>query len=117
MTLTCRLHAHRKSLEKPAGDWFVLDRARGRDDWIAYAVGIDSTGILRHIEILECLDNYDQIRAPNWRAQFRGKKRGSKFEDVPILSGATLSSEQIIAGVRRTLSTVALALQPSIEHY
>src|ERR1700722_964564 len=38
------------------GGWFILDQVRGRDDWITYAIGINGDGVVRHIEVLECLD-------------------------------------------------------------
>jgi len=101
-----------KAWQSNTGDWFVVDQVRGKDDWITYAVGVDAKGVVRHIEVLECLDNYDGITAPTWRAQFYGKRHGSHFDDVQTISGATLSSEQLIAGVKRVLSTLALAVEP-----
>ncbi len=93
------------------GGWFIIDQVRGKDDWISYAIGIDAKGVVRRLEILECLDNWDGITIPAWRAQFYGKRRGSRFDDIQIISGATLSSAQMTAGVKRILSTVALVLQ------
>ena len=94
-------------------EWFIIDQVRGKDDWISYAIGIDSKGVIRHIEILECLENYDGITIPAWRAQFYGKKHRRQFDDIQIISGATLSSGQMAAGVKRILSTLALVLAPS----
>lgn len=94
------------------GGWFILDQVRGKDDWITYAVAIGPDGGVRQIEILECLDNYDGITMPAWRGQFYGRARGSGFEDIEMISGATLSSGQMIAGIKRVLSTVALVLEP-----
>ncbi len=50
------------------GGWFIIDQVRGRDDWISYAVGIDAGGVVRQVEIIECLENYDGITIPQWRA-------------------------------------------------
>ena len=101
-----------KAWKVSTGGWFVVDQVRGRDDWISYAIGISPEGKVKHIEILECLDKYDGITLPEWRAQFYGKHHGSKFDDIQIISGATLSSSQMAAGVRRIMSTYALVLDP-----
>jgi hypothetical protein len=101
-----------KAWRSNTGGWFILDQVRGKDDWITYAVGVDAKGTVQHIEVLECLDNYDGIKSPTWRAQFYGKRHGSNFEDIQTISGATLSSEQLTAGVKRVLSTLTLVLEP-----
>ena len=93
------------------GGWFIIDQVRGKDDWISYAIGIDAKGVVKRLEILECLDNWDGITIPAWRAQFYGKRRGARFDDIQIISGATLSSTQMTAGVKRILSTLALVLR------
>jgi hypothetical protein len=101
-----------KAWRVSSGGWFIIDQVRGRDDWITYAIGISPEGAVKHIEILECLDKYDGITIPEWRAQFYGKRHGAKFDDIQIISGATLSSSQMAAGVKRILSTYALVLNP-----
>jgi len=101
-----------KAWRVSTGGWFVIDQVRGKDDWISYAISIDEKGTVRRIEILECLENWDGITLPEWRAQFYGKKRGAPFNDVAIISGATLSCGQMTAGVKRMLSTHALVLLP-----
>ena len=101
-----------KAWKASTGGWFILDQVRGRDDWITYAVGIDASGAVKTIQILECLEKYDGITDPQWRGQFIGKRRGSRFDDIEIITGSTLSSGQIAAGVRRVLSTYALVLNP-----
>jgi hypothetical protein len=101
-----------KAWRVSTGGWFILDQVRGRDDWITYAIGIGANGAVKHIEVLECLDKYDGITQPEWRAQFYGKQHGNKFDDIEIISGSTLSSSQMAAGVKRILSTYALVLNP-----
>lgn len=101
-----------KAWRASTGGWFILDQVRGRDDWISYAVAIDAAGAVKGVEILECLEKYDGITDPQWRGQFTGKKRGTSFDDVQIITGSTLSSGQIMAGVKRLLSTYALVLAP-----
>ncbi len=102
-----------KAWKASAGGWFVLDQVRGQDDWITYAIAIDDKGGVQRIEILECLENYDGIGRPGWRSQFYGKRHGAGFDNVATISGATLSSGQMKAGVKRILSTYALVLAPS----
>ncbi len=102
-----------KAWKVSTGGWFIVDQVRGRDDWISYAIGISPQGAVQHIEVLECLDKYDGITKPEWRAQFYGKHHGAKFDDIEIISGSTLSSSQMAAGVKRVLSTYALVLNPS----
>lgn len=104
-----------KAWRVSTGGWFIIDQVRGRDDWITYAIGISAEGAVKHIEILECLDKYDGITIPEWRAQFYGKRHGAKFDDIQIISGATLSSSQMAAGVKRILSTYALVLNPPTD--
>lgn len=101
-----------KAWKVSTGGWFILDQVRGRDDWITYAVGIGANGAVQHLEVLECLDKYDGITTPEWRAQFYGKHHGAKFDDIEIISGSTLSSSQMAAGVKRLMSTYALVLDP-----
>ncbi len=99
-----------KAWRVSTGDWFIIDQVRGKDDWISYAVAITEAGIVKRVEILECLENYAGITIPDWRAQFYGKKHGSRFDDIGMISGATLSSGQMLSGVKRLLSTHTLVL-------
>ena len=54
----------------------------------------------------------DGITQPEWLAQFYGRRHGNKFDDIQIISGSTLSSSQLAAGVKRIMSTLALVLDP-----
>jgi hypothetical protein len=99
----------------PTGEWFVLDQVPGKDNWVTYAVGIDAQGRVRQIEVLECEDNYDGITNAAWRSYFRGQVRKFNISRIPIISGSTLSSENMAVGVRRVLATVALVLNPSVS--
>lgn len=102
-----------KAWRVSTGGWFIIDQVRGKDDWISYAVSITPAGAVDRVEILECLEKYDGITIPDWRAQFYGKKRGASFDNIGMISGSTLSSSQMLSGVKRILSTVALVLAPS----
>lgn len=104
-----------KAWRSSNGDWLVLDQVIGRNDWITYAVGIAADGRIKQIEIIECLADWDGITNPAWRAIFRGLARKYPLNMVPVISGSTQSSEQVVAGARRILSTVALVLEPSYQ--
>lgn len=101
-----------KAWRAPNGGWFIVDQVRGKDDWVSYAIAIDEKGSVRAIEILECLEEWDGITNAGWRRQFHTKTRRFDPSGIHTISGATLSSEQMIGGVRRILSTVALVLAP-----
>lgn len=96
------------------GGWFIADQVVGKHEFIPIALGLDQTGAVKDVEILEYREAYgDQVRDPQWRAQFNGRRSGSKLtltEEIQNISGATLSSKHITDGVRRLLTTYALAI-------
>lgn len=98
------------------GGWFIADEVVGKHEFIPIAVGLDASGGVKDIEILEYREAYgDQVRNPKWRAQFTGKRNGARLsltEDIQNISGATLSSKHITDGVRRLLATYAVAIAP-----
>ncbi len=104
------------------GGWFIIDQVRGKDDWVSYAVGLDETGAVTGIEILECWEQYNQIRHPAWRDQFTGARHGEfagtrygKIRDdskVQSITGTTLSAVHITEGVTRLLATFAVIIAP-----
>lgn len=98
------------------GGWFIADEVVGKHEFIPIALGLDASGTVKDIEILEYREAYgDGVRNPNWRAQFTGKRNGAKLtltDDIQNISGATLSSKHITDGVRRLLATYALAIAP-----
>tara|TARA_R110000868_G_scaffold241291_11_gene495874 strand:+ start:98 stop:619 length:522 start_codon:yes stop_codon:yes gene_type:complete len=106
---------HIKVWEVSTGGWFFIDQVAGRDDWITYAVALDEDGVVKGIEILECLERWNQVRHADWRAQFVGKRRGtlSLEGDILNISGTTLSVSHITEGVRRVLVTHGLFVTPS----
>ena len=87
---------------------YVLDRVIGKHLYIDYAVTLDSSGKVQRVDILQYREAYGgQVRDPSWLAQFVGKGRNSTLEvgsDIRNISGATLSSEHITAGVKRILA-------------
>lgn len=97
-----------------SGGWFFVDEVVGKHDFIPIALGIDSKGKVKGVEVLEYREAYgDQVRNPDWRAQFAGKTRDAKLQltkDIENISGATLSCRHITDGVKRLLATHALVL-------
>jgi len=93
------------------GEWVFVDQVLGKHEFITYAVGIKD-GKVQGIEILEYRESYGQkVRDDWWRAQFAGKDIHSPLKvntDIKNISGATLSSAHITAGVKRVLETYEL---------
>lgn len=96
------------------GGWLIVDEVLGKHEFIPIAVAFDRKGAVRGVEILEYRESYgDAVRDPAWRAQFTGKRRGAALTldaDIRNIAGATLSSRHITDGVKRLLSTHAIAL-------
>jgi len=90
-------------------DLVFIDQVLGKHEFITYACGISHDGKVKAIEIMEYRETYGQgVRDEKWRNQFVGKDSKSELKlkkDIVNLSGATLSSSHITAGVRRLLRT------------
>jgi hypothetical protein len=93
-----------------------VDEVIGRQSLITYAVGIDTEGALRNLEILSYRESHGgEIRNAAWRAQFahRDALEQLRFRvDIKNISGATLSSEHVTQGVRWLLALWQSALRP-----
>ena len=96
------------------GGWFFVDEVLGKHEFITYAVGLDAAGAVVGVEILTYRESYGhQVREAAWRAKFTGKTSASPLkldEDIPNISGATLSSRHIMEGVKRILAIHETAL-------
>lgn len=94
--------------------WFIVDEVIGKHELITYAVGLDQDGRVRQIEVMDYRESYGyEIRNPNWRRQFVGKRHGDALAlegDIRNITGATLSCRHVTEGVRRVLATHQLAL-------
>jgi FMN-binding domain len=94
------------------GERLIVDQVLGKHEFITYALLLDKTGAVAHIEVMDYKETYgDQIRQPKWRAQFYGKQNGAPLtldQDIKNISGATLSCKHISDGVKRLLATHAL---------
>lgn len=91
----------------------VVDEVLGKEELITYAVAIAPDGAVRGLEILDYREpRGGEVRDPRWRAQFTGKREGSRLElddDIQNISGATLSCRHVTEGVRRLLDLYARA--------
>lgn len=106
-----------KAWRVSTGGWFIVDEVVGKHEFIPFAVGLDNTGAVKAVEILEYREAYGgQIREAGWRKQFAGKRPGEKLKlgkDVRNISGATLSCKHVTDGVNRLLATYEIVLKPS----
>ena len=100
-------------LVSPSKDMVIIDQVLGKHEFITLATGIASDGSVRGIEILEYRESYgSQVRNVDWRKQFTGKDKAAPLKlnsDIRNISGATLSSAHVTAGVRRILHTYDIA--------
>lgn len=98
-----------------AGGWFIVDEVIGKHEFITYAVGLNADGSVKQIEVMDYRENYGgEVRRPEWRGQFAGKKHGAKLkldDDIKGISGATLSCRHLTEGVKRLLTTYDLVLK------
>jgi hypothetical protein len=97
--------------------YVFLDEVIGRQSLITYAVGIDTTGSLRNLEILSYRESHgSEVRNGAWRGQFdhRDSLDQLRFRtDIKNISGATLSSEHVTQGVRWLLALWQSSLRPA----
>jgi Na+-translocating ferredoxin:NAD+ oxidoreductase RnfG subunit len=98
------------------GSVFFVDRVIGKHELISYALGIDSEGRIRQIEILEYREAYGyEVREAAWRRQFVGKTSASSLrlnDDIANMSGATLSCSHVTEGIRRLMAMYQVAIKP-----
>ncbi len=94
------------------GSQMYIDQVVGKHEFITFAMGVGSNGKVRGVEILEYKETYGgEVRRPDWRKQFKGKKLGEAFKlggDIMNISGATLSCHSVTEGVKRLLAIRAL---------
>jgi hypothetical protein len=99
---------------KAAHGYFFTDSVIGKHDLIRYAVALDAAGKVREVEILEYREAYGgEVRNTRWLRQFAGLHHGDTVKvgrGIQNISGATLSSEHLTDGIRRLLSTYAIAI-------
>jgi len=87
--------------------WFIVDDVIGKHEFITYAAAVSPEGKVLGIEIMSYRETHGgQIREAAWRKNFVGKSLNDRFkldEDVPNISGATLSCRNVLDGVKRLL--------------
>lgn len=92
----------------------IIDAVIGKHEYITYAAGLLTDGRVRGLEIMTYNETRgDQVRAPQWRANFGGKTLHDAFKldkDIPNISGATLSCLNLTNGIKRLLALQAVAL-------
>lgn len=94
--------------------WLIQDDVVGKHEFITYAVGLSSDGHVLGVEVLSYRETKGgQVRESAWREKFVGKTLADLFkldEDIPNISGATLSCRNMLDGVKRLLVLQKLAL-------
>ena len=85
----------------------LLDEAPGQYMPISYAVKFSPRGKVAQMEIMVYLEKYgSEVRDSRFRRQFVGKTLADPLligGDVVVVSGASVSSRSLVAGVRRAL--------------
>jgi Na+-translocating ferredoxin:NAD+ oxidoreductase subunit G len=87
--------------------WFIVDDVIGKHEFITYAAGISMDGKVIGIDVMSYRETHGgAIREKLWRDHFVGKTLKDPFkldEDVPNISGGTLSCRNVLDGVKRLL--------------
>jgi Na+-translocating ferredoxin:NAD+ oxidoreductase RnfG subunit len=94
--------------------WLIVDDVIGKHEFITYATALSPDAKVLGIEILSYRETHGhQIRNAEWRNQFVGKTLADPFkldQDIPNISGATLSCRNVTNGVKRLLALQELVL-------
>jgi hypothetical protein len=97
--------------------YVFVDEVIGKEDFITYAIGIDSHGRLSAPEVLAYRESHGgEIRNEAWRQQFAGRSGLDQLHvqtDIKNIAGATLSCEHVTEGVRWVTALWQVALAPS----
>ena len=108
---------HTQAWRGERGSVFFVDRVIGKHELITFAVGIDTAGKIRQVEILEYREAYGfEVREAAWRRQFVGKSSASPLrlnDDIANMSGATLSCSHVTDGIRRLMALYQVAIKPN----
>lgn len=94
--------------------WLLVDEVIGKHEFITYATAISPDGTVLGVEVMSYRETHGgQVRDAAWLAHFTGKHLTDAFkldQDVPNISGATLSCRNITDGVKRLLALHKVAL-------
>ncbi len=88
--------------------YFFINEVIGKHEYITYALGLENTGKIKSLEILQYREAHGQeIIEESWRKQFCEKDLSAGLEvakEIKNISGATLSCKHVTAGIRRLLA-------------
>ncbi len=91
----------------------VIDEEMGQHQPITFGVKISPAGQVERLEVMVYREGYgSEIREPRFRRQFEGMTEHDRMrfgDDVVAISGATISSKAMTAGVRRAVALVTVA--------
>jgi hypothetical protein len=86
----------------------IVDNVNGKSRDITYLLALTPEGEVASVEILVYRESHGgEIAAPAFRNQFRGKRPGDPLapgRDIQTISGATISSRSVTAGVAKLLA-------------
>jgi Na+-translocating ferredoxin:NAD+ oxidoreductase subunit G len=84
--------------------YVFVDEVIGREQFITYALAIDTAGKLGTLEVMAYRESHgEEIRGGAWRHQFDGRRGLDELRfgtDIKNIAGATLSCEHVTQGVR-----------------
>lgn len=86
---------------------FIVDEVIGKHEYITYAAALSPDHKVLGVEVMTYRETKGgEIRNADWRVRFKGKTLADPFkldEDIPNISGATLSCRNLLDGVKRLL--------------
>jgi Na+-translocating ferredoxin:NAD+ oxidoreductase RnfG subunit len=87
--------------------WFFVDEVVGKHEFITYATAVDPNGKVLGVEIMSYRETHGgEVRTEAWRKNFKGKTLSDPLkldQDIPNITGATLSCRNVLDGVKRIL--------------
>lgn len=90
----------------------VIDEELGQHMPITFGVKISPNGTVERVEVMVYREAYgSEVKEARFRAQYTGKSAAdaARFrEDVVAISGATISSKAMSAGIARALALVSI---------
>jgi len=111
-----RLRVWQVGSESTSLGYFFADEILGRQDFIDYALGINSDGTLRAPEVMVYRESHGgEVRNVAWLGQFARRRDGVRLRasvDIKNIAGATLSCEHLTAGVRYLAALWQVVLSP-----
>lgn len=95
--------------------WFIVDKVIGKHEFITYSTAISPNGDVIGIEIMDYRETYGgEVNEAHWKQHFVGVNKQSPLRlqnDIPNISGATLSCRNITNGIKRLLAVYEVVLK------